>query len=349
MRNQRPRLLPWDFRGWSNYCDQRHAKEGGIYGSQADKAALHWRSIAEQFGDDSSEAEEARRAWNVRESVKYEWKPSSKCERVERFDGQKLCDSAAGGGADGPGQSILLLGDSLQEQYIRALVFNVAAHIPKPAPEAVEAFSLDECRPWLRLEPGKPMSHGCCSGFRMNPGICANLTFKFIRNDYLFLAHDTHKFDHLPWTRYEATYKARVVILNRGAHYTDDESYRRGVRGAVRHLRNHLPHSLIIYRSTAPGHKGCDDIHQPLKERQELSSLPYNWDKFPAQNEIAREEVEAVGGVYLDVDGITSLRGDAHQALIPELQRSDCLHYCFPSALDGWAMLLYNVLINFAV
>jgi hypothetical protein len=36
------------------------------------------------------------------------------------------------------------------------------------------------------------------------------------------------------------------------------------------------------------GHKGCLDLHGPLKVAQEKGDLPYHWGEFARQNEMAK-------------------------------------------------------------
>ena len=341
----RPRLLPWHFSGHTNFCDKRQTMAGGIYGKKADEAAVKFLQAVERYGEDSAEAKAAQAAWKVRKSAKYEWTADKQCGGWSRFRGKKFCDSRVGGGGDGTGQDILIVGDSLQEQLVQAIVFNVLARVPTPSEWAIDSRILDECNDWIG---GPKTRHGFCWHYHFNADVCANLTLQFLRNDYLYIVHTKRAFDHLPWTRIAQTYNARVVIFNRGAHYSGDESYKIGVRAALRHARNLMPNAIIIYRNTAVGHAGCANVSEPLKERQPLDIQPYNWDKFPRQNEIARAEVEAVGGIYMDVETLSRLRADGHQGLIRETGSTDCLHYCLPGPLDSWVQLLYNILMRYA-
>jgi len=60
--------------------------------------------------------------------------------------------------------------------------------------------------------------------------------------------------------------------------------------------------------------------------------------------------VERYGGVFLDVDGMTALRGDGHRGRLSSAaggeEIADCLHYCAPGPVDEWTRLLYNALIR---
>ena len=109
-------------------------------------------------------------------------------------------------------------------------------------------------------------------------------------------------------------------------------------------VRAALPNSLLVYRSTPPGHADCQNFSEPLLSPQPLSSLPrrFNWDRFGHQNELAKPLVEAVLGVFWDVNAMTELRADGHL----EGGRNDCLHYCMPGPVDTWVQALYNLLMQ---
>ncbi|GJP66901.1 hypothetical protein CLOP_g23779 [Closterium sp. NIES-67] len=134
---------------------------------------------------------------------------------------------------------------------------------------------------------------------------------------------------------------ASILILNRGAHYKEDEVFRAELNETLNKARAAVPDLLIIYRSSPPGHKDCDILTDPLADRQNPGDLPYHWGDFARQNEIARELVRGVGGVFLDVDYMTALRPDGHSS-----PPADCLHYCLPGPPDEWTRLLYHMLLD---
>lgn len=144
--------------------------------------------------------------------------------------------------------------------------------------------------------------------------------------------------------------EAQVIVLNRGAHFRSDTHLREGLRSTLRHLRNRFPEKLLVFRSTAAGHADCTRHERPLEKPQDLKTLknpykfPYMWDQFPRQNAISKEVVEEVGGLFMDVQTMTSYRADSHQGFLKEINITDCLHYCLPGPLDGWSQLLFNTL-----
>jgi hypothetical protein len=76
------------------------------------------------------------------------------------------------------------------------------------------------------------------------------------------------------------------------------------------------------------GHKGCLDLHGPLKVAQEK----------------AKRIVHRAHFVFLDVDSMLSLRPDGHLGPRPGVL-SDCLHYSIPGPLDVVFYLFYNTLL----
>ena len=136
-----------------------------------------------------------------------------------------------------------------------------------------------------------------------------------------------------------------IVIVNRGAHFKPLASFLPELRATLARLRALLPSALLIFRSTPPGHLNCSAHDVPLPARQPPEGLPFHWGEFGAENEAARREVEAVGGVYLDVEGMTALRADGHVGRNRK-DKVDCLHYCLPGPVDTWTQLLFNMLVD---
>ncbi|CAI5493560.1 unnamed protein product [Closterium sp. Naga37s-1] len=364
----RPRRLPWEFKGYSNYCDKRHmaASPTAVVVSKADQIADSIMKLPPE------ERKVRQEEWDVRPQLKYVWDTEGKCGAWDAFDGRVVCDWVRGrrwngtgmplteeeeeereeaafkGEAvrekgDGSGALVLLIGDSLQEQFVRVLVNNMLTHVKKPATWAVEETIPKECSELI--EPDH-VRHSFCRDYKLHSNVCANLTIRFIRHDYLQLSNSQIKFDRVPFARLSLLTGARVVILNRGAHYRPDRHFISAVRSTVRFLRNKLPDALLIYRTTVQGHANCSEHDKPLLVPGPTDNLPFFWGKFHEQNELARAAVEEVGGVYLDVAAMTVLRPDSHQGFIPELNHEDCLHYCIPGPQDLWAQMLQNVLLQ---
>jgi len=82
----------------------------------------------------------------------------------------------------------------------------------------------------------------------------------------------------------------------------------------------------------------------PLEAPQSNANLPFNWSFLHEQNVVAKDIVEKYGGVFLDIEPMTQLRGDGHRGLVDPLKAPDCLHYCNPGPVEGWTRLLQNAL-----
>ncbi|CAI5973530.1 unnamed protein product [Closterium sp. NIES-65] len=167
----------------------------------------------------------------------------------------------------------------------------------------------------------------------------------FTSNRWLTVGDTFVAKESVPWSQHGALVDSDVLLINRGAHFTDDEAYVRDVRRALRFVRRNFPDKLIIYRNTPPGHFNCTENLGPLAERQPKEILPFNWGGFMRQNELARKLVEEVGGIYMDVEGVMALRPDGHTSWFEETPR-DCLHYCTPGPMDFYAQFVYNILLH---
>lgn len=150
----------------------------------------------------------------------------------------------------------------------------------------------------------------------------------------------------LPWMSLIRTWGMRAVVLNRGAHYTPTAEFEEQLELTMLVLRKRYPDLLIMYRATAPGHDKCEGMEVPLESPQDGASLPYNWGEMHRQNLAAKRIVEKYGGVYIDIEPMTVLRGDGHRGHVRKLRGwvHDCLHYCNPGPVDEWNRLLQNAL-----
>ena len=249
--------------------------------------------------------------------------------------------------------NLLFIGDSMQAQLFQSVAANILKAAGGHWREASTVSTPRECE----LDHGgnrsssstaadaKPSIY-CMLNRMRHESICADnatISTMYLRNNHLLLSnHHGSDPSIKPWSRMHSFLRwADVIVLNRGAHFTPDGGFRAGVRAAVRYIRNLEPDKLIIVRSTPPGHVYCSNYSEPIIAPQDPASLPHHWGEFARQNKILKEEAEAVGAVYMDVDPMTVLRPDGH--LGPPI---DCLHYCIPGPLDVWAQLLLNLILK---
>ncbi|CAI5957325.1 unnamed protein product [Closterium sp. NIES-65] len=177
--------------------------------------------------------------------------------------------------------------------------------------------------------------HPFCKVYVFHENVCPGVKIHVIRNDHLYIQDPdlaspadgssttsssngsatggSVPFDHMPWHLYDGLVSADVVVVNRGAHYVGGRDFELSVRAAMRLLRRKLPRALLVYRNSPPGHVNCSSYDRPIKIRQDPATLPFHWDTFSSQNDIAREIAEEVKAVYMDVDTMTALRPDGHK------------------------------------
>lgn len=86
------------------------------------------------------------------------------------------------------------------------------------------------------------------------------------------------------------------------------------------------------------GHGDCDKYEEPGPPDPDVKLPPtYGWERFPHQNELARDIMYDTGGIFVNVSAISKNRHDSH------LGKGDCLHHCIPGPIDTWVQILFNV------
>ncbi|CAI7854195.1 unnamed protein product, partial [Closterium sp. NIES-54] len=354
--NATPRVLPWAERGFDN-CDLFHVREnGGLAGAAADAVAL----------DQEMGREEREKAWKVRDALKYQWGVAKeRCPRVvraklgaraqavpgsevsepdelfSRFDGRALCELAR---RRVGGLRIAFVGDSLTREAHISFVHSIVTHVRKPA----SVVTREDSAAWVAQMLRKKGDYFTRATYRfddVDDGGCGKLVVHYIANRRLVPVweekRDRVRWISTPWMESEEIKGAHVVLLNRGAHFKSTGHVVLSVSRALQFLRYNYPEKLIIYRATATGHLNCKDYNKPLLKRQNGSDLPFHWGEFKAQNEAVRPIVEAMGGVFMDVDHLSALRPDGHRGFV---EKMDCLHYCLPGPEDTWSEFLYNII-----
>jgi hypothetical protein len=136
----------------------------------------------------------------------------------------------------------------------------------------------------------------------------------------------------------------KIIIINRGAHFEEDDFYISQMKQTLTYLRTRHPSLLVVFRNTPVGHddKAIEGgkFKYPLASRHPMSDVgrTYHWDRFEMQNRKMRDLIrnEFPGVIYLDVDTPTSLRPDNHR---------DGLHYCIPGPVDWWLSFLHHALV----
>jgi len=158
-----------------------------------------------------------------------------------------------------------------------------------------------------------------------------------------------------------------VLILNRGAHYVEDEALLLGMKKTVEQVEKWLQvdcpkrnqDCLAIWRTTVPGHVDCKQFKQPwngtlaeMEARVQNRSLydkltwSFNWQHIKRQNELVvdlwKNATKPRSSVQImDAYEINLLRPDAHRA---QFNNYDCLHSCHPGKVEVYNTLLLHYL-----
>ena len=220
------------------------------------------------------------------------------------------------------GHSLLLVGDSIQEEFYFTLM----------SAFGVERFGsrVTDCN------PSGVRTVYCLSGRDKSFQIA------MVRNDNLSISAGQSNFDNLPWTKTLVELKTTILLVNTGAHYSADEVLLSSVETAVAHVQKNWPHVLILFRSTPIGHldHAKHFYDPPLTDLPNLEAgHEYSYDKFAHQNALVQSLIQKRfhrNIVYFDVYNSTSRRSDSHS--------QDPLHYCIPGPIDHWVRIFANVL-----
>jgi hypothetical protein len=172
-----------------------------------------------------------------------------------------------------------------------------------------------------------------------------------VRNDILSLNNITHFnttnniWQH-PWLHLLEKHNISLIILNRGAHYTVDNTLIYEVRETIQFIRKNHPKVSIIWRNTPYGHHDYLEhfFSLPLKHNTNTthylveSNPTYHYQDFKHQNLLIHNmlRVEFPEVLFLDVYTPTILRKDSHL---------DTLHYCSIGPLSDWLNLIFNALL----
>ncbi|CAG8557936.1 4354_t:CDS:1 [Acaulospora morrowiae] len=256
--------------------------------------------------------------WNyARESIKYVWKTPAECP-MPKFNVKQACSIFSG-------KWFLLVGDTLHFQLHELLLDYFSD-------ESVQCYGEISCREHVlcKVDPNDPAHNAKVSKMR------------FTRNDIISLTMNAKYAGgnvELPWTAH--AHHFNVLIMNRGHHWQDDVTFRRGLINVMNYLRKKFSNTLIIYKATTLGHLNCQTAERPLSSRPnatEMESLPYHWSEIHRQNLIAREIVETAGGVFLDLESVMMTRVDDH------IGGRDCLRWCIPGPTDVWLDFLFHIM-----
>ncbi|KAF9356114.1 hypothetical protein BGX26_005699 [Mortierella sp. AD094] len=207
-------------------------------------------------------------------------------------------------------------------------------------------------------------------------GLCRNVALKYARNDLLSVpwAVDPEEEEYpsastveQPWATPDMLLNYKILLLNRGLIWRPDDVFMNELVFTMKHLWKNYPDTLIIYRATHPVTDNCtqlkdmgedeaiadksgNSVNKGILLQKPLHSVPERSDVHEGskevylptladvqrQNKIAKEIVEAAGGIFLDTEAMFAMRPDGRMG------EGDCARFCAPGPLDAYADLLYN-------
>ena len=153
-----------------------------------------------------------------------------------------------------------------------------------------------------------------------------------------------------------------VLVLNRGAHYTNDTELLQNIQQNLDILHKYWwkvcqQHGLqchMFWRTSVPGHPHCQQFTQPVNNRTEMEAwvgrlsnydnhtIKYHWYDYQRQNQLVEKlwmEKANFPVTILDAYDLNILRPDEHRA-----HQGDCLHNCYPGKMDVYNQLLLHYL-----
>ena len=280
----------------------------------------------------------------------WQWQPHDKCNIVS-LDSHQFCRLLSNG-------TIAFIGDSLTLEHYASLVHLLGDRARLP-PKAVQH--------------GRIRRHICASPSVDNnnlnehpiptppPDHCVDLVFK---TDF-FLQNITQEV---------STSMPRVMVLNRGAHYTSDteltQSLQQFTFPALKEWDQKCQDAnmacLLIWRTTVPGHPYCQNFAQPSNSVPDMESWihdkstkdveggyrkgEYHWQDFQRQNLLVSRLLQDEWSSLLPHIEIHVMDSYQPNILRPDSHRShmgDCLHSCSPGGgSDLNSQWLYHILVQ---
>lgn len=254
---------------------------------------------------------------HVRRELQWHWKPRT-C-RLAPYSRKNFCQLLAG-------RNILFVGDSIAAQHVLSFVHQMHSHKDDlwirdefwrqdmiqicqeyyPANEAIE-------KPRAGRHPttGKALA-GIRVGFRRNNFLHmhteVNNTFvhrQLSTNQSWVLAIDEHQFD--------------IVVMNSGIWMINASSYIDLVTQVHSYMKEHHPHTTVIWRSTQPGHAHCHTFWaRPQKRLYDIrdntgGDARFRWQEADERNRIAKSIWKEE---FMDVATMTKLRPDGHMSVL---------------------------------
>lgn len=281
----------------------------------------------------------------------YSWLPDPP-QKYHQFEPQQVCKMMQG-------RNILIVGDSLSEQFMTSFISGMLAHtVPSSRQKKASQGDVDAIYDRCKAYPCTMKHVFCENTWKIKCGSGGgseyppfHISFKFTKHLDLRVERDDMSVDAISWVEHIGRVNASLVIINTGAHKHENSSG--FLTEGLDLARKLYPGNVsYIYRNSVPGHANCTELfsHRPLREEQDLTHYRpdsyFNWREFHPLNEkikgiLARDYPDIA---YLDVYTSGALRADSHPGW-HGAKDPDCLHYCQPGPIDTWVQLFYEAMV----
>ncbi|GKY92935.1 hypothetical protein MPSEU_000262500 [Mayamaea pseudoterrestris] len=157
-----------------------------------------------------------------------------------------------------------------------------------------------------------------------------------------------------------------VLVLNRGAHYVEDEELEHGMSKTIDTIKQWQSACMrmnvtchFFWRTSVPGHPNCLEATEPVNNLQQMrdivndlrnydrTTLSYHWQDFERQNNLVLKMLSEAASNSTSVFNYTILPAFEVNMLRPDLHRTrdeDCLHNCYPGKMDVYTQMLFHFL-----
>ena len=272
------------------------------------------------------------------------WKPLN--GSIHAFSAETMCSMI-------DGKNVLVVGDSLNEEFFFSFLSAMWAQIIRPKKDSRQASFWEKFRSDLDNR---------CQNFCLDPfpacdgpetvycGEHSNFTLGFSRDDYLIhlvpSVENKSRMMESNWVQQVRKQNISLLIINTGAHYMEIHEEKRNLMNSLSYLYKNFPYLSIMYRTSIAGHENCEQHFHS----EPLSELPHIYTQHPEWHwgDIGVRNLDIIDMISqhfprvlrFDVFNATSLRADSHPG-----SGNDCLHYCIPGVTDDWVTFFYNALL----
>lgn len=257
---------------------------------------------------------------------RYYWDAPT-CDHISPFSFKSLCHIMNG-------RSILLVGDSLTTEFSINLLNTISNYAKS------DGCIIKKIRSYDDVKHDIP-----CSKYAPNT---KDFSIIAVRSDRLNLNENIsikgREFIEYSWVKYlkmDRNKLISLIVLNRGAHYENNELLLSAVKRAFDYITNSHPNALIVWRNSKAGFMDYMEhfYDTPLTSAPPPLDDPYNYTLILSQNmlmrDFIRDKFQEWNILYWDIYNMTSVRRDTHR---------DPMHPCQIGVMETWVLMFYNII-----